>query len=119
MSKSVVYFDCSNTQPHTHGSLADHDLSLSCVAEPLSEATREKAKDAEIVPTETIRDAKISENAGTNLLEIAVLMKDGTLQTIHAFDPNLETWRQYQFSGLTLAQAQTLIESQNGASQIQ
>lgn len=69
------------------------------------------AKDAEIVPDETIRDAKISEQIGTNLLEITALMKDGTLQTIHAYDPNFETWQQYQFSGLTLERARNLIES--------
>ena len=77
-----------------------------------------KAKEAETVPTETIRDAKIAEKSGTNLLEILVLMKDGTLQKIHTYDPNLETWQQYQFSGLTLAQAQSLIESKSGAAKL-
>lgn len=80
--------------------------------EEMFEAVRKlKARDAEIVPAETIRDAKIAEQSGTNLLEISALMQDGTLKPIHAYDPEQETWRQYQFSGLTLAQAQDLINS--------
>ena len=78
-----------------------------------------KAENAGVVPEETIRDAKIAEKTGTNLLEITVLMKDGTLQKIHTFDPNVETWRQYQFSGLTLARAQSLIGSRSGAAKIE
>ncbi len=70
-----------------------------------------KAKDVESVPTETIRDAKIVEKTGTNLLEIKALLKDGTLRTIHTYDPNFETWRQFEFSGLTLSQAKVLINS--------
>lgn len=70
------------------------------------------AKQAEAIPTETIRDAKIAKKADTNLLEISVLLKTGELKTLHTYDPNRETWRQYQFSGLTLAQAQELINSQ-------
>lgn len=81
------------------------------VEEMMSALQKLKAKDAEIVPDDTIRDAKIAAKAGTNLLEITVLMKDGTLKTIHTYDPQLETWRQYQFSGLTLERAQNLIES--------
>ena len=83
--------------------------------EMMSARQKLNAKDAEIVPDDTIRDAKIAEQAGTNLLEITALMKDGTLQTIHTFDPKIEIWQQYQFSGLTLAQAQSLVESQSGA----
>lgn len=83
--------------------------------EMMSALQKLKAQDAKIVSTETIRDAKISEQAGTNLLEINALMKDGTMQKIHAFDPNLETWQQNQFSGLTLEKARNLIEMKNGA----
>jgi len=74
-----------------------------------------RTKDAEIVRADTIRDAKISEEPGTNLLEITALMMDGTLQKVCTFDPNLETWRQYQFSGLTLTDARQLTESTSGA----
>lgn len=70
-----------------------------------------RAKESEVELSETIRDAKISEEPETNRLEITILMKDGTLQKIHSYDSQQETWQQYQFSGLTLAQAQTLIKS--------
>jgi Fe-S-cluster containining protein len=70
-----------------------------------------KTKDAQIVLADVIRDAKIVEQAGTNLLEIKVLLKDGSFQTIHVFDPKYEIWRQYEFSGLTLSQAKDLISS--------
>ena len=83
--------------------------------EMMSARQKLKARDAQIVPTETIRDAKISEKAGTNLLEITALMADGTMQLIHTFDPQQQTWRQYQFSGLTLAQAQNLCEDRGDA----
>lgn len=86
------------------------------IEEMMTALQKLKVKDAETVPAETIRDAKIAAKAGTNFLEITVLMKDGTLQTIHAFDPEQETWRQYQFSGLTLAAARRMIEAGNAPS---
>lgn len=77
-----------------------------------------KAKDAERVPAETIRDAKIAVKDGTEFSEIIVLLKDGTLQTLHVFDPKQETWRQYQFSGLTLAAAREMIVAKSGAADV-
>ena len=74
-----------------------------------------KAKATETISAETIRDAKIAEKENTNLLEISVLLKDGTLKPLHIYNPNQETWRQYQFSGLTLTQAQELINSRTQA----
>jgi hypothetical protein len=70
-----------------------------------------KAKDVQIVSADAIRDAKIVEQAETNLLEVKVLLKDGSFQTIHTFDPACEIWRQFEFSGLTLSQAKDLISS--------
>lgn len=87
-------------------------------AEMMSALQKLKAKDMEIAPTETIRDAKIAEKVGTNLLEITALMKEGTLQTIHTFDPQIEAWQQYQFSGLTLSQARNLVASKSGAAEL-
>lgn len=84
------------------------------VMEMMSALQNLKARDVEIVSEDTIRDAQIAEKAGTNFLEITALMQNGTMQPIHAFDPQRETWQQYQFSGLTLTQAQTLIASQSG-----
>lgn len=70
-----------------------------------------KAKNAGKVPSEVIQDTRIDEKPGTNLLEILGIMKDGSLKLIHAYDPNLQTWRQYQFCGLTIEQAKDLISS--------
>jgi uncharacterized protein len=47
----------------------------------------------------------------TGDLQIAALMKDGSTQTIHIFNPQTETWRQFEFDGLTLSQAKNLIDS--------
>jgi len=74
-----------------------------------------KAKESEAVSPKTIRDAKIIRQAESGNLEIVAEMQNGTIQTIHTFDPNRESWRQFQFSGSTLADAQRLIESRSGA----
>ena len=34
--------------------------------------------------------------------EIRVFLKDGSVETIHRFDPHREVWRQFEFDGLTL-----------------
>ena len=39
-------------------------------------------------------------------------MKDGSTQIIHTFNPEKETWRQFEFDGLTLSQAADLIASE-------
>jgi uncharacterized protein len=61
--------------------------------------------------SETIRNVKIARQSGTDNLQIMALLKDGSLQTIHTFDPDGETWRQFEFDGLTLSQAKDLIIS--------
>ncbi len=76
-----------------------------------------KAKESDLVSPETIRDAKIVKTV-TGECEIVAEMQNGAIQTIHKFDPNLESWRQFQFSGLTLADARRLIESQNDGAKI-
>jgi uncharacterized protein len=73
-----------------------------------------KAKESEPVSTETIRDAKFVKME-TGEYEIVAEMQNGAKQTIHKFDPNRESWRQFQFSGSTLEDARRLIESQSDA----
>lgn len=73
-----------------------------------------KAKESAKIPPETIRDAKIVKTK-TGDYAIVAEMQNGDQQTIHAFDPNEESWRQFQFSGSTVADARRLIESQNAA----
>ena len=74
-----------------------------------------KAKESAAVSPETIRDAKIVRRSETGKCEIVAEMQNGLKQTIHTFDPNRESWRQFQFSGSTLAEVRRLIESRNDA----
>lgn len=62
-------------------------------------------------PAETVRRVKFVEQAGTLNWQIQVFLKDGSAQTIHTFNPNNETWRQFEFDGLTLSQAKDLVNS--------
>lgn len=73
-----------------------------------------KAKESEPVSTETIRDAKFVKTE-TGEYEIVAGMQNGVKKTIHKFDPNRESWRQFQFSGSTSNDARRLIESQSDA----
>ena len=74
-----------------------------------------KANELETVASETIRDAKIVKQAETGNLEIVAEMQNGSRQTIHTFDPNGESWRQFQFCGSTVPDARRLIESRSDA----
>ncbi len=74
-----------------------------------------KAKESKAVSPETIRDAKIVRQMETGNAEIVAEMQNGAKKTIHVFDPNRESWRQFQFCGSTLAEVQQLIESRSGA----
>lgn len=59
---------------------------------------------------ETIASVKFEEtNAGN--LQVKVQLNNNTIQTIHEFNPQDETWRQFEFESLTLSQAANLIAS--------
>ena len=58
-----------------------------------------------------IKAAQITENADTGRRVIKVLMKDNNLITIHEYDPAEETWLQFEFDGLKLSEAESLIYS--------
>ena len=73
-----------------------------------------KAKESKPISPDTIREVKIVKTE-TGDCEIVALMQNGLRQTIHTFDPNRESWRQFQFSGSTLAEARQTIEATNGA----
>jgi len=59
---------------------------------------------------ETLREVKFFETE-TGELEIKAFLQDGATRIIHTFNPNEETWRQFEFDGLTLAEAANLIDS--------
>lgn len=62
-------------------------------------------------PSHVIRNAQIKEDPETGNLTINALMKDGTLQLIHTYNTELETWMQFEFDGLLITEAQALIDS--------
>ncbi len=73
-----------------------------------------KTKESERISPETIRDAKIVRTEKGDC-EIVAEMQNGAKQTIHNFDANRESWRQFQFTGSTFTDARRLIESQSAA----
>ncbi|HEY8559421.1 MAG TPA: YkgJ family cysteine cluster protein [Pyrinomonadaceae bacterium] len=79
--------------------------------EEMPEALRRlESRPAKSAPSETIREVKFTET-GTGELQVSAAMRDGAARIIHVFDPQRETWRQFEFDGLTLAQAAALIDS--------
>jgi Fe-S-cluster containining protein len=60
--------------------------------------------------SEVIRNARIESEPGDDLHRIDVLMMDNTLRRIHTFDPELETWMQFEFDGLKMSEATELID---------
>jgi len=77
-----------------------------------------KAKESAAISPETIREVKIIKEAETGNCEIVAEMQNGSKKTIHTFDPNRESWRQFQFSGSPLAEAGRLIQSHSAAAEI-
>lgn len=66
---------------------------------------------------ETIVNVKFLVQTETGNIEIKVSLKDNSIRIIHIFDPSLETWRQFEFDGLTLEQAKQLIASRSNLTQ--
>ena len=82
-------------------------LSLNEMSEALEKLGEKPAKSA---PADTIREVKFVETE-TGELQISAYLKDGSVKTIHVFDPQNEIWRQFEFDALTLSQAKDLINS--------
>jgi Fe-S-cluster containining protein len=62
-------------------------------------------------PSNVIRNAEIKFNDETGRHTITALMRDGTLNEIHNYDPAEETYFQFEFDGLSLDSACRLIEN--------
>lgn len=75
------------------------------------EATRKLKSQEVIVDEERIEKVSINEESGTRNLQISVILKNGSEEVIHVFDPKSETWFQAEFEGLKLAEAVELIEN--------
>ena len=82
-------------------------LSLDEMSEALEKLGGKPLKSA---PEDTIREVKFVETE-TGELQISAYLKDGSIKTIHVFDPQNEIWRQFEFDGLTLSQAKGLIDA--------
>lgn len=67
-------------------------------------------KPVNFTDSEVIREVRFIETE-TGDLRVSAFLKDGSTKTIHVFDPQTETWRQFEFDGLTLSQAKRLIDS--------
>lgn len=94
-----------------HAARRSYGLEPDLTLEEICEANRKL--DARRFPpaSEMVKNAKISAREGTAELEITVTIKDGRSETIHAFDPVRETWRQSEFDGLTMQQAREIVAS--------
>lgn len=64
---------------------------------------------------ERFQAAKIERDAETGELVIRGLLPNGTLVEIHRFDERFETWRQFEFDGLTAEQAADLVRSRSAS----
>jgi uncharacterized protein len=82
-------------------------LSLEEMSEALEKIANRPVK---FTDSETIREVKFVE-AENGELEILAFLNDGSTKTIHIFNPQNETWRQFEFDGLSLSQAAGLIVS--------
>jgi Fe-S-cluster containining protein len=82
-------------------------LSLEEMSEALQKLDDQPVKAA---PADTLREVKFIE-AESGELEITAFLNDGSTKTIHIFNPQNETWRQFEFDSLTLTQAAALIAS--------
>lgn len=66
-------------------------------------------------PSQVIRNAQIRPVSDSGQYVINALMKNGDFKEIHRYDPNRETWMQFEFDGLTLDEAFLLIRSRHNA----
>ncbi len=95
--------DKCHARPRAYG--FEPFLSLEEMSEALEKLENTPLKFA---PSETIREVKFVETE-TGELEIRAYLKDASIKTIHVFNPQNETWRQFEFDALTLSQAKDLI----------
>lgn len=76
-----------------------------------------KSQPAKSNPAEAIAEVKFVEQTETGNVKIAARLKDGAVKTLHLFNPQTETWRRFEFDGLTVAQANELIAGRRESGQ--
>jgi len=78
----------------------------------MSEATEKLDRQPErYLPEQIIRNAQIRQDNETGEYIIRASLKNGELIEIHRYDPELESWMQFEFDGLSLDGAAKLIRS--------
>ena len=78
----------------------------------MSEAVlRLEGRPADLEPANVIRNADIRLETATGRHTITALMHDRSMKPIHSYDPQVETYFQFEFDGLSLDSAQALINS--------
>lgn len=87
------------------------------LAEMSAAVQKLKAVPERISASKIIRNAKIERDAENGKLLISALAKDGTIFPIHSYDPDAETWRQFEFDGLTVEEADELIRTRSKKSE--
>ncbi len=77
-------------------------------------AQKLKAQSEAVPASNIIRNAKIARD-GSGKLTISVLTEDGKLTPLYSYAPGAVTWRQFEFEGLTIDEAQELIRQRSTA----
>ena len=83
-------------------------LTLDEMSEAMEELDRRPER---YLPEQVIRNAQIRPDGKSGNYVIRALLKNGELIEIHRYDPELETWMQFEFDGLNLDAAAELIRS--------
>lgn len=97
------------------GSDRCHAIRRSCGLEPfltLDEMSQALTNlDGRPRKAETIKHVLFNRETGTQNVKIMVLLEGESFREIYKFDPKNEEWRQFEFDGLSLAEAEELLES--------
>ena len=97
------------------GSDRCHAIRRSCGLEPfltLDEmSTALRSLNNRPLKANTIKQARFEREPGTQNVKIMVLLQGEPFQEIYKFDPKNEEWRQFEFDGLSLAEAKELLRS--------
>ena len=97
------------------GSDRCHAIRRSCGLEPfltLDEmSTALKDLDGRPRKADKIKHVRFERETGTQNVKIMVLLQGESFQELHKFDLKNEEWRQFEFDGLSLAEAKELLRS--------
>jgi uncharacterized protein len=87
------------------------------IEEMLDALEKLEARPARKDAPDAIINVEFAAEEETGNIEIKVLLGDNSIRKIHVFEPDKEVWRQFEFYGLTLRQANELIASRSSFTQ--